>query len=451
MDISDRKEKKSKEYFKMANIVAIVGRPNVGKSTFFNRLVEKRQAIMDNEAGVTRDRHYGHAEWCGKFFTVIDTGGYVIGSDDKFESEIRKQVKMALDEASSVIFMVDAKEGLTPLDKEFANIIRTSNKPVFLVANKSDTSQRAFEAAEFYDLGMGEVFPISAADGGGTGELLDELINTFEHDGVEDPDEGIPKIAIVGRPNAGKSSFLNTLLGVDRSIVTDEAGTTRDSIHTRYTMFGKDFILIDTAGIRKKSKVHKDIEFYSVLRALRTIEESDVCIVLVDAERGLESQDVSIIGLAHKQNKGVVIMVNKWDLIEKDSKTSESFKKVIYQKIAPLDYIPVIFASVLKKQRIFQVMEKAIEVYGNLRMRIPTSQLNDKMLPEIVHYPPPALKGKNINIKYITQLPLRSPTFAFYCNLPQYIKTPYIRFLENKLRSHFNFEGAPIRILFKKK
>ncbi len=435
----------------MANIVAIVGRPNVGKSTFFNRLIEKRQAIMDDESGVTRDRHYGHAEWCGKYFTAIDTGGYVTGSDDKFESEIRKQVQMAMEEASAVIFMVDAKDGLTPLDRDFANIVRTSNKPIFLVANKADTSIRTFEAAEFYELGMGEVYPIAAADGSGTGDLLDEVIKTFQESGVEDPDAGIPKIAIVGRPNAGKSSLLNVLLGTDRSIVTAEAGTTRDAIHSRYKMYGNDFILIDTAGIRKKAKVHEDVEFYSVLRALRTIEESDVCIVVIDAERGIEAQDVSIIGLAHKQNKGIVIMVNKWDLIEKDTKTSEAFKKIIYQKIAPLDHIPVIFASVVKKQRIFQVIEKAIEVYGNLRKKIPTSQLNNAMLPEIIHYPPPALKGKNINIKYITQLPLKSPTFAFFCNLPQYIKAPYVRFLENKLRSHFDFDGAPIRIVFKKK
>ncbi|HMP98460.1 MAG TPA: ribosome biogenesis GTPase Der [Cyclobacteriaceae bacterium] len=435
----------------MANIVAIVGRPNVGKSTFFNRLIEKRQAIMDNEAGVTRDRHYGHAEWCGKYFTVIDTGGYVIGSDDKFESEIRKQVKMAMDEASVVLFMVDAKDGLTPLDKEFAKVVRTSNKPVYLVANKADTTERAFEAVEFYELGMGEVYPIAAADGSGTGDLLDEVVKNFPDPGVEDPYAGIPKIAIVGRPNAGKSSLLNVLLGTERSIVTDEAGTTRDAIHSHYKMYGKDFILIDTAGIRKKSKVHEDVEFYSVLRALRSIEESDVCIVVIDADRGIESQDVSIVGLAQNHNKGMVIMVNKWDLIEKDSKTSDAFKKLIRERIAPLDYVPVIFSSVLKKQRIFQVIEKAIEVYENLKKKIPTSELNDKMLPEIAHYPPPALKGKNINIKYITQLPNRTPTFAFFCNLPQYIKAPYVRFLENKLRSHFGFEGAPIRIIFKKK
>jgi len=435
----------------MANIVAIVGRPNVGKSTFFNRLVEQRQAIMDDMPGVTRDRHYGYAEWIGKFFTVIDTGGYVTGSDDKFESQIRKQVELALDECSAVIFMVDCKDGLTGYDKEFANIIRRSKKPVFIAANKADTPSKTAEASEFYELGMGEIYPISAENGSGTGELLDALVTVFPSEGVEDPDAGIPKIAILGRPNVGKSSFLNVLLGKERSIVTDEAGTTRDAIHSRYKMYGNDFILIDTAGIRKKTKVTQDVEFYSVLRSLRALEESDVCIVVIDAERGLESQDVNIIVLAHKQNKGIVIMVNKWDLIEKDTKTADAFKKEMLEKLAPIDYIPMIFASVLTKQRIFQVIEKAVEVFNNKTKRVPTSELNDGMLPEIVHYPPPAIKGKHIQIKYITQVPGRSPAFAFFCNHPQYIQTSYTRFLENKLRDKFDFEGVPVRLFFRKK
>ncbi len=406
---------------------------------------------MDDMPGVTRDRHYGYAEWIGKYFTVIDTGGYVTGSDDKFESQIRKQVELALDECSAVIFMVDCKDGLTGYDKEFANIIRRSKKPVFIAANKADTPSKAAQATEFYELGMGEVFPVSAENGSGTGELLDALVTVFPSEGVEDPDAGIPKISILGRPNVGKSSFLNVLLGKERSIVTDEAGTTRDAIHSRYKMYGNDFILIDTAGIRKKTKVTEDVEFYSVLRSLRALEESDVCIVVIDAERGLESQDVNIIVLAHKQNKGIVIMVNKWDLIEKDTKTADTFKKDILDKLAPIDYIPMIFASVLTKQRIFQVIEKAVEVYNNKTKRVPTSELNDGMLPEIVHYPPPAIKGKHIQIKYITQVPGRSPAFAFFCNHPQYIQTSYQRFLENKLRDKFDFEGVPVRLFFRKK
>lgn len=435
----------------MANIVAIVGRPNVGKSTLFNRLVEKRQAIMDDVSGVTRDRHYGYGEWTGKFFTVIDTGGYVTGSEDKFESEIRKQVKMALDEASCVIFMVDCYDGLTGFDKDFANVIRASKKPVFLAANKADTTEKSMHASEFYELGLGEVFPISAENGSGTGELLDAVVSTFEEEGVEDPDAGIPKISILGRPNVGKSSLLNALLGTERSIVTDEAGTTRDAIHSRYKMFNQDFILIDTAGIRKKAKVHEDIEFYSVLRSLRTLEESDVCIVVVDAERGLESQDVNIISLAQRQGKGMVIMVNKWDLVEKETGTAEKFKKEILEKIAPIDYIPIIFASALNKQRIYQVMEKAVEVYKNKTKKVPTSQLNDTMLAEIQRNPPPSMKGKFVQIKYITQVPARFPSIAFFCNHPQYIMPSYERFLENRLREHFDFEGVPVRLIFRKK
>ena len=435
----------------MANIVAIVGRPNVGKSTFFNRLVEKRQAIMDNVPGVTRDRHYGYAEWCGKFFTVIDTGGYVTGSEDKFESEIRKQVALAIEESSAIIFMVDLKDGLTGFDKDFANVLRMSKKPILVAANKTDTPEKTPFAAEFYELGMGEVFPISAENGAGTGELLDELIKTFPSEGVEDPNAGVPKIAVLGRPNVGKSSFVNALLGTDRSIVTDEAGTTRDAIHSYYKMFGKNFILTDTAGIRKKSKVRDDIEFYSVLRSLRSLEESDVCIVIIDAERGIESQDVNIISLAHRQGKGILLMVNKWDLVQKDSKTADAYKKEIIQKLAPIDYIPVIFSSALNKQRIFQVIEKAVQVYENKSKKIPTSQLNEKMLKEIERYPPPSIKGKLIQIKYITQVNAKFPTFALFCNLPQYVQPPYERYLENKMREHFDFEGVPVRLIFRKK
>ena len=406
---------------------------------------------MDDMPGVTRDRHYGYAQWTNKFFTVIDTGGYVTGSDDKFESQIRRQVEMALEEATAVIFMVDCKDCLTGYDKEFAKVIRKSKKPVFVAANKADTPTKTLEANEFYELNMGEVFPISSENGSGTGELLDELVKVFPTEDPEDPEAGIPKIAIVGRPNVGKSSLLNMLLGHERSIVTDIAGTTRDAIHSRYKMFGNDFILIDTAGIRKKGKVTEDIEFYSVLRSLRALEESDVCIVVIDAERGLESQDVNIIVLAQKQNKGIVIMVNKWDLIEKDTKTADKFKKEMLEKLAPITYIPFIFASVVTKQRIFQVIEKAVQVYNNKTKKIPTSQLNDAMLPEIVHYPPAATKGKHIQIKYVTQVAAKSPAFAFFCNLPQYIQESYVRFLENRLREKFDFEGVPIRLFFRKK
>ena len=435
----------------MANIIAIVGRPNVGKSTFFNRLVEKRQAIMDDMPGVTRDRHYGYAEWCGKFFTVIDTGGYVTGSEDKFESQIRTQVKMAVEEATAVIFMVDCRDGLTGFDKEFANILRTSKKPIFLAANKADSPEKAYSANEFYALSIGEVYPLSSENGSGTGELLDDLVKVFEEEGVEDPDAGIPKVAILGRPNVGKSSLLNALLGTDRSIVTDEAGTTRDAIHSYYKMFGKNFILVDTAGIRKKGKVKEDIEFYSVLRSLKALEDCDVCIIVVDAERGFESQDVNIISLAERQGKGIVIMVNKWDLVEKDSKTAEKIKVGINEKLMPIDYLPIIFSSVLTKQRIFQVVEKAVQVFEDKTKRVPTSKLNDILLREIQNHPPPSMKGKFIQIKYITQVQARYPSFAFFCNHPQYIQESYQRFLENKIRENFDFEGVPLRLIFRQK
>jgi GTPase len=437
----------------MSNIVAIVGRPNVGKSTFFNRLVEERKAIEDNFSGVTRDRHYGHAQWGGKFFSVIDTGGYVTGSEDIFEKEIRKQVKLAIEEASVILFMVDCIEGLNGLDVEFADELRSSKKPIFIVANKADNLDKMLMANEFYALGLGDepIFPVAAVNGSGIGDLLDELIKHFPEDGVEDPDFGVPKISILGRPNVGKSSFLNALLGTERFIVTDEAGTTRDAIHTRYKLYGKDFIITDTAGIRKKAKVKEDIEFYSVMRSLRTLEDSDVVVVMVDATRGLEAQDVNLISLAIKNNKGVMIMVNKWDLIEKDHKTMEEFKKGMSEKLGENKWIPIIFTSALNKQRIFQAIELAMKVYENKNRKIATSKLNAAILPEIEKYPPPAYKGKYIKIKYITQLPTKNPVFGFFCNLPQYIKSPYTRFLENRLREHFDFEGVPVKIVYKKK
>lgn len=437
----------------MANIVAIVGRPNVGKSTLFNRLVEERKAIEDNMSGVTRDRHYGHAQWSGKFFSVIDTGGYVTGSEDVFEAEIRKQVKLAIEEANVILFVVDCIDGLTDLDMEFANELRGTKKPIFIVANKADNREKAMSSHEFYSLGISdfEIYPIASASGSGTGELLDEVVKQFEDEGIEDPDAGIPKISILGRPNVGKSSFLNALLGHERSIVTDEAGTTRDAIHTRYKLFGQDFIITDTAGIRKKAKVKEDVEFYSVMRSLRTLEESDVIIVMVDATRGLEAQDINLISLAIKNNKGVMIMVNKWDLIEKDHKTMGKIKEDMVNRLGENKWIPIIFTSVTEKQRIFQAIELATKVYENKTRRITTSKLNDVLLQEIEKYPPPAWKGKYIKIKYVTQLPTKNPVFAFFCNLPQYIKEPYTRYLENRLRENFDFEGVPVKIVYKNK
>ncbi|MBX9852345.1 MAG: ribosome biogenesis GTPase Der [Cytophagaceae bacterium] len=435
----------------MSNIVAIVGRPNVGKSTLFNRLVGGRAAIMDDMSGVTRDRHYGHSEWSGKYFSVIDTGGYVTGSDDIFEEAIREQVQLALDEATVILFLVDANDGVHFLDEDFAKILRKSKKPTLLVANKADNITRAHMASEFYNLGMGEVFPISSQSGSGTGELLDEVIKYFQDEGVEDPDAGIPKLAIMGRPNVGKSSFLNILIGQKRSIVTDIAGTTRDAINARYNAFGKEFIITDTAGLRKKAKVKEDIEFYSVMRSIRALEDSDVAIIMIDAAQGLESQDMHIIGLAHKNKKGMLILVNKWDLVEKDSNTSKKYEEEIRKKLGEMHYIPVLFVSVLEKQRIFKAIEKAIEIYHNRVKKVPTSQLNDVMLKVIEAYPPPAIKGKYVKIKYVTQLPTHTPVFAFFCNLPQYVHASYERYLENKLRENFDFEGVPVSLVFREK
>jgi GTP-binding protein len=415
--------------------------------------VEERKAIEDNMSGVTRDRHYGHAQWSGKFFSVIDTGGYVTGSDDLYEAEIRKQVKLAIEEADVILFMVDCHDGLTDLDAEFANELRSNKKPLYVVANKADNQEKAFMANEFYALGVTdfEIFPIAAVSGSGTGDLLDAIVRHFKEEGEEDPDAGVPKISILGRPNAGKSSFINALLGQERTIVTDQAGTTRDAIHTRYKFFGKDFIITDTAGIRKKAKVKEDVEFYAVMRSLRTLEESDVIIVMVDATRGLEAQDINLISLAIKNNKGILIMVNKWDLIEKDHKTMNKIKEQMLERLGEHKWIPIIFTSVTEKQRIFQAIELAVKVYENKTRRVPTSKLNEVLLQEIEKYPPPAWKGKYIKIKYLTQLPTKNPVFAFFCNLPQYIKEPYTRFLENRLRENFDFEGVPLKIVYKNK
>ena len=434
----------------MANILAIVGRPNVGKSTLFNRLIEKKQAIMDNEPGVTRDRHYGYGEWNGKSFTVIDTGGYVEGSDDIFEEAIRIQVKEALKEANAILFMVDTHDGLHGLDQDFANVLRSLDKPIFLVANKAENQERRLTSNEFYGLGIADtIYTISSMTGEGTGDLLDAVVEHFEDE--TEPENELPRVAILGRPNVGKSSFVNALLGEDRSIVTDIAGTTRDAINSHYTLFGKDFLLTDTAGIRKKAKVREDIEFYSVLRAIQALQDSDVCIVLIDAQNGLEAQDLSIINLAHKYRRGIVLMVNKWDLIEKDTHTVKNFEATIKEKLGPLQYIPVIFSSVLTKQRIFKVVEFALQVFDNKQRKISTSKLNEALLPEIEHYPPPAVRGKYIKIKYITQLPTRNPTFAFFCNHPKDIRESYERFLVNKIRDKFDFQGVPLKVVFRKK
>lgn len=434
----------------MPNILAIVGRPNVGKSTLFNRLISNRQAIVEETSGVTRDRHYGKSDWNGVEFSVIDTGGYVLGSDDVFEEEIRKQVVLAIDEADAILFMVEVKTGLSGLDEDVAAVLRRSKKPVFLVANKVDNPERISASAEFYRLGLGEVYPVSAINGSGTGELLDDLVKVFDKQEAEDlPD--LPKFAVVGRPNVGKSSLVNAFLGDERNIVTPIAGTTRDSIYTRYTGFGFDFLLVDTAGLRKKGKVKENIEFYSVLRSIRAIENSNVCFLMIDASIGFESQDQNIFGLITKNRKGVVIVVNKWDLIEKESKTHLEFEKYIREKIAPFKDVPILFTSVPSKQRIYKALETGIGVYKNLSLKIPTAKLNDLLLPIIEKKPPPSMKGKYVKIKYITQLKTSFPAFVFFCNLPQYVREPYKRFLENILREQFNFTGAPIQIYFRKK
>lgn len=434
----------------MTNILAIVGRPNVGKSTFFNRLTASRQAIVEETSGVTRDRHYGKSDWNGVQFSIIDTGGYVVGSDDIFEEEIRKQVILAMDEADVIVFMVDVKSGLTGMDEDVASILRKSKKKVFLAANKVDNPNQIGEASEFYQMGLGEIYPISAVNGGGTGDLLDEVVKVFDKKIAEDlPD--LPKFSIVGRPNVGKSSLVNAFLGNERNIVTPVAGTTRDSIYTHYNNFGFEFLLIDTAGLRKKSKVQENIEFYSVMRAIRAIENSNVCFLMIDATQGFESQDQSIFSLITKNRKGVVIIVNKWDLIEKETKTHIEFERNIREKIAPFTDVPIIFTSVPTKQRIHKALETGTQVYKNLKKQIPTAQLNNLLLPIIEEKPPPATKGKYVKIKYITQLKTSFPAFAFFCNLPQYVKDPYKRFLENQIRENYDFSGVPIQIFIRKK
>ena len=435
----------------MGAIVAIVGRPNVGKSTLFNRLVGMRQAIVDETAGVTRDRHYGKAEWCGREFSVIDTGGYTSNSDDIFEEEIRKQVSIAIEEADLILFLCEVKTGITDYDSEIANILRRVKKPVIPVVNKIDSGNQMYEFYEFNALGLGEPFAISAVNGSGTGDLLDRICELLPPDRPEETSENIPKITIVGRPNVGKSSITNAFLGEDRNIVTPIAGTTRDSISTRYNKFGYNFMLIDTAGLRKKGKVTEDLEFYSVMRAIRSIENSDICILMVDAQTGVEAQDMAIFNLILKNKKGCVIVVNKWDTVKKENNTMKQYTELIRKRIAPFSDVPVIFTSVINKQRIFDVLAAADKVYKNYTKRIPTSELNEIMLEEIENYPPPATKGKFVKIKYITQLPTKSPSFAFFCNLPQYVKEPYRRFLENKIRAHFDFTGVPIQIFLRQK
>ncbi|WLD23544.1 ribosome biogenesis GTPase Der [Flavobacterium dauae] len=436
----------------MNNIVAIVGRPNVGKSTFFNRLIQRREAIVDAVSGVTRDRNYGKSEWNGKEFSVIDTGGYIKGSDDIFEGEIRKQVELAIDEADAIVFLVDVEEGITPMDDEVAKLLRKVTKPVLLVVNKVDNAKREQDAFEFYNLGLGEYVTMSGMSGSGTGEVLDKIVEILpELPEVEEVKDELPRFAVVGRPNAGKSSFINALIGEDRFVVTDIAGTTRDAIDTKYNRFGFEFNLVDTAGIRRKAKVKEDLEFYSVMRSVRAIEHADVCILVIDATRGFEGQDQSIFWLAEKNRKGIVILVNKWDLVEKDTMTSYDYEKKIREEIAPFTDVPILFVSALTKQRLLKALETAVEVYENRKQRISTSKFNETMLPIIEHNPPPAIKGKYIKIKYCMQLPTPVPQFVFFANLPQYIKDPYKRYVENKLREIYNFEGVPIEIYFRQK
>lgn len=434
----------------MGNIIAIVGRPNVGKSTLFNRLTESRDAIVDEFSGVTRDRHYGKGDWAGKEFSVIDTGGYVQGSDDIFEEEIRKQVHIAMDEADVILFIVDVTTGITDLDETVAGMLRRQKKPVVVVANKVDTHERIADAQIFYAFGLGDVFCISSASGANTGDLLDHVAGFLGNDAIEENDD-LPRIAIVGRPNVGKSSLTNAFLGEERNIVTPLAGTTRDSIYTRYQAYGFDFYLIDTAGLRKKTKVKEDLEFYSTLRSVRAIESADVCILMIDATSGIESQDMNIFQLIKKNHKGLVILINKWDLIEKDHKTSEAYMDIIKSKIAPFTDVPVIFTSVVDKQRIYKALETAIEVYNNRTRRIKTHELNEFLLPVIEDNPPPAYKGKYIKVKFCTQLPIKYPAFVLFCNLPQYVREPYKRFIENRLRNEYNLSGVPIEIYFRQK
>nr|WP_295876936.1 ribosome biogenesis GTPase Der [uncultured Chitinophaga sp.] len=432
--------------------VAIVGRPNVGKSTLFNRLLEQRRAIVDDQSGVTRDRQYGIADWNGKSFNVIDTGGFVTNSDDVFEREIRKQAKVAMDEANVLIFMVDVSTGITDLDTDVANLLRRTSKPVYLVVNKVDNAQRQLEANEFYSLGFENTFFLSSMSGSGTGELLDAVVSHITDD-MEDPnlEADVPKIAIIGQPNVGKSSLLNALVGADRNIVSDIAGTTRDTIHTRYNMYQKDFILIDTAGIRRKQKVNEDLEFYSVIRAIKAVDEADVVMLLLDAEKGITAQDLSIFSLAARKGKGVVVLVNKWDLVEKSTNTARDYEKELKGRLAPFSDVPIIFTSVIEKQRIFKAIEAALDVYENRLRRVQTARLNEVMLKAIEAYHPPVVRGVPIRIKYVTQLPTHTPAFAFFCNLPDDVKAPYRNYLENQLRSNFNFSGVPVKIFFRKK
>ena len=434
----------------MGNIIAIVGRPNVGKSTLFNRLIGSREAIVDAVSGVTRDRHYGRSDWNGKEFSVIDTGGIVVGSDDVFEAEIIRQAELAIDEADIIMLTVDAREGLNPLDHDVAVLLRRSPKKIFLVANKVDNPGSQDWASEFYALGLGEVYPVSAINGSGTGELLDAIVKELD-ESPEESHENLPKISVVGRPNVGKSSLINALLGNERHIVTPIAGTTRDSLFTRYNSFGFDFLLVDTAGIRRRTKVKEDLEFYSVLRSIRAIEGSDVCVLMIDAQNGIEAQDLNIFQIITKNHKGVVLVINKWDLVEKETNTLRDYEKQILARLAPFTDIPVIFTSVKTKQRIFKTLETVRQVYENRNQRISTSHLNEALLPIIEKTPPPAYKGKYVKIKYITQLPTPFPAFAFFCNLPQYIREPYKRFLENRFREMFNFKGVPIEIYFRQK
>jgi len=435
----------------MSNIIAIVGRPNVGKSTLFNRMTESRKAIVDESAGVTRDRQYGKGVWNGIDFSIIDTGGYAVNSEDIFEGEIRKQVMLAIEESDVILFVVDVENGITDMDEEVATVLRRSSKKVFVAVNKVDNNKRIIDSHEFYSLGLGEIYCISSMTGSGTGELLDAIVKEFPKDEPDELDEQIPRFAIIGRPNVGKSSFINALIGIDRNMVTEIAGTTRDAIHTRYNQFGHDFYLIDTAGLRKRTKVKEDVEFYSTMRSIRAIEDSDVCILILDAQRGMEAQDVSIFHLIDRNKKGLVILVNKWDLVEKDNSSTNEFTKQIKEKIAPFIDVPIIFISALSKQRILKALEVAVEVFECRSKKIKTSELNDIMLKAIEAYPPPSIKGKFVKIKYVTQLPSKTPSFAFFANLPQYVKEAYRRYLENKIRENFNFSGVPIQIYIRKK